>query len=137
MTFEPQKTATAADHRGLSPYLLVPGSLLSHLVTPTIQAAFSLIQSQSHVADGREFVPTAAVLHHARHDEKRAGRGGPRLDFAWCNKAVFYGRAEKPSFNENPNRVQVRVRTSELMGHTFMHEAAPSLWVHALLVFRE
>lgn len=49
---------------------------------------------------------------------------------AWYNKAVFYGCAEKPSFNEKPDGVQVRVRKSDLdllMGHTFMHEAAASL----------
>lgn len=35
------------------------------------------------------------------------------LGLEWYNKAGFCRNAEKASFNENPNRVQVRVRKSQ------------------------
>lgn len=47
-----------------------------------------------------------------RHNEKQKGEE-VCFGLAWCNKAVFYRYTEKPPFNENPDRVQVRVRKSE------------------------
>lgn len=61
-----------------------------------------------------------------RRDEKQEGE---EVCIWTCmvNKAAFYRCTEKPSFNEKSNRVQVRVRKSDLpflMGHTFIHEGS-------------
>lgn len=61
-------------------------------------------------ADKCKFVPT---MHHAIMMKIRRVKRSA-FGLAWYNKAVFYIYTEKPSFNETPDRVQVRVRKSEL-----------------------